>query len=110
MKLGIAEDSVDADFIHPQKFVLIDKDRVIRARKDALGNIRIYNGMDEQDTKALAEDIVLLSLEKDPRKKSFFAGKIEIIAVVLFLVATGLVLLFSYLKKERKNGSDIAKK
>ena len=50
----------------------------------------------------LSEDIVLLSLEKDPNKKFFLAGKLELIAIVFVLLALGLVLLFSFLKKERK--------
>jgi protein SCO1 len=105
MKLGITEGPVDTQFIHPQKFVLIDKERVIRARKDAQGNVRIYNGLEEADVKALAEDIVLLSLEKDPHKKFFLQGKLELIAIVFVLVAIGLVVLFSYLKKEKKNAA-----
>ena len=103
MKLGITEGTVDASFIHPQKFVLIDKDRVVRARKDSLGNVRLYDGTNPADVRAVAEDIVLLSLEKDPRKKFFLAGKLEIIAVVFVLVALGLVLMFAYLKKEKRN-------
>lgn len=102
MKLGITEGTVDADFIHPQKFMLIDKDRVVRARKDEHGNVRLYDGLDSASVKTLAEDVVLLSLEKDPNKKFFLAGKLEIIAVVFVLVGIGLVLMFNYLKKEKK--------
>jgi len=102
MKLGINEVPVDATFIHPQKFILIDKDGVIRARKDKHGNVMLYDGLDTTDLKALAEDMVLLSLEKDPNREFFLSGKLEIIAVVFVLVAIGLVLLFTYLKKEKK--------
>ncbi len=109
MKLGITDDSVDANFIHPQKFVLIDKERVMRARKDAYGNVRIYNGLDSNDVRSLANDIVLLNLERDPHKKFFLAGKLELIAIVFVFVAIGLVVLFSYLKKEKKNASLPAK-
>jgi len=110
MKLGITEKAVTADFIHPQEMVLIDKERVVRARRDADGNVLLYHGLDTADVKRLAEDIVLLSLEKDPHKKFFLAGKLELIAVVFVLVGIGLVLLFGYMKKEKKNESLSAQK
>jgi protein SCO1 len=102
MKLGITEKIVDTAFIHPQKFMLIDKDRVVRARKDSMGNFRIYNGRDSSDVKALAEDIILLSLEKDSRKKFFLADKLELIAVVFVIMAIGLLVMLRFLKKEKR--------
>jgi len=30
---------VDTSFMHPQLFMLLDKDRVIRARRDESGNV-----------------------------------------------------------------------
>jgi protein SCO1 len=51
----------------------------------------------------LSQDIVLLSLEKDPHKKSFFAGKLELIAIVFVIAGIGLVLLMSILNKEKKS-------
>jgi protein SCO1/2 len=103
MKLGITENIVDTAFIHPQKFILIDKDRVVRARKDSLGNFRIYDGRDSNDVKALAEDIVLLTLEKDKRKKFFLADKLELIAIVFVIAAIGLLVMLRLLKKEKRN-------
>jgi protein SCO1/2 len=103
MKLGITEKSIDTGFIHPQKFMLIDKDRVIRSRKDKFGNPQLYNGLDSNDLNNIMEDVVLISIEKDPHKKFFLAGKLELIAIVFVLVAIGLVLLFAFLKKEKKN-------
>jgi protein SCO1/2 len=101
MKLGITETAIDTSFIHPQKLVLIDKDRVIRSRKDAFGNPKLYNGLDSTDVKNIAEDVVLLSLEKDPKKKFFLAGKLELIAVVFGAAGIGMLLLFTFLKKEK---------
>jgi protein SCO1/2 len=103
MKLGITEKIVDTAFIHPQKFILIDKDRVVRARKDADGNFRIYDGRDSADVKALAEDIVLLSLEKDKKKKFFLADKLELIAIVFVIAVIGLLVMLRFLKKEKRN-------
>jgi protein SCO1 len=102
MRLGITEANIDTSFIHPQQFVLIDKERVIRARKDNYGNVDLYNGLDSTDLKNLAEDIILLSLEKSPDKKSPLAGKLELIAVVGAIVIIGIIFLVIYLRKETK--------
>lgn len=103
LQLGIVDGGhVDTNFMHPQLFMLLDKDRVIRARKDKDGNVKMYNGMDTTDLRNLAEDIVLLSLEKDPRNKFFLSGKLELIAVVFSIAAIGVILLVIFLKKEKK--------
>jgi len=96
MKIG----SVDSSFIHSDRFVLIDKYRKIR------GYYRVLDDERAIDTAAvvkLSQDIVLLSLEKDPHKKSFFAGKLELIAIVFVIAGIGLVLLMSFLNKEKKS-------
>lgn len=104
MKLAIADSAhVDTSFMHPQLFMLLDKDRVIRARRDKYGNIMMYHGLDSNDVRNLANDIVLLSLEKDPKKKSPLAGKLELIAIVFAIAGIGLVVLISFLNKEKKN-------
>lgn len=103
LKLGLVDGgNVDSNFMHPQLFMLLDKDRVIRARKDEHGNVQFYNGLDSTDLKKLANDIVLLSLEKDPKKKSFLAGKLELIAIVFAIAGVAIVVLFTFLKKEKK--------
>jgi protein SCO1/2 len=97
MMLGINETEVDTAFIHPQNFVLIDKDRVQRARKDALGNVELYDGLDSNDVKNIAEDLVLLTLEKDPNKKFFLADKLPLIGIVMgiaVILVTGMTVLF----------------
>ena len=70
----------------------------------------MYNGLDTADVKNLAEDIILLSLEKDPKKKSAFAGQLELIAVIFVIGGILMVLLFSYLKKEKKKNEDLVAK
>lgn len=103
LKLAIVDGgNVDTSFMHPQLFMLLDKDRVIRARRDANGNVKMYNGLDSTDLRNLAEDIVLLSLEKDPKKKSPLAGKLELIAIVFAIVAVGIVFLVLFMKKEKR--------
>lgn len=84
---------VDSNFLHTDFFVLIDKYRHIRG---------YYHGLDTTSLSRLSEDIVLLSLEKDPKKKSFLAGNLELIAIVFTIVAIGIIVLVSVLKKENK--------
>ena len=78
---------VDTSFIHTDRFVLIDPKRHIRG---------YYHGLDSADLKQISNDIILLSLEKDPDKESFLAGKLELIAVVfsIAIVAVGTLLFF----------------
>ena len=103
LKLAVVDGgNVDSNFMHPQLFMLLDKDRVIRARKDKDGNVKMYNGLDSNDLKNLAEDIVLLSLEKDPKHKSPLAGKLELIAIVFAVAAVGIIVLVLFMKKENK--------
>jgi protein SCO1/2 len=61
MKLT-AEDGglVDTAFIHTSKFVLLDKNYIVRG---------YYNGLDTLALSKLAEDVGLLMLEKDKKKK-----------------------------------------
>ena len=61
LKLGLQDgNGVDSNFIHTDKFVLIDKNRNVRG---------YYNGIDSASMSKLAEDLTLLMLEKDKKKK-----------------------------------------
>jgi protein SCO1/2 len=61
LKLGLVDgEGVDSSFIHSQKFVLLDKNYQVRG---------YYNGLDTASLAALARDIGLLMLEKDPAKR-----------------------------------------
>jgi protein SCO1/2 len=61
LKLGLQDgEGVDTSFIHSQKFVLLDKDYLVRG---------YYNGLDTTSLALLAKDIGLLMLEKDKKKK-----------------------------------------
>lgn len=67
LKLGLVDgEGVDTSFIHSQKFVLIDKDYVVRG---------YYNGLDTLSLGQLAKDIGLLMLEKDKKKKRSIFGR-----------------------------------
>ncbi|HWI93560.1 MAG TPA: SCO family protein [Flavisolibacter sp.] len=102
LKLAVVDGgNVDSNFMHPQLFMLLDKDRVIRARRDKDGNVKMYNGLDSADLRNIAEDIVLLSLEKDPKHKSPLAGKLELIAIVFAVAIVAIILLVLFMKKEK---------
>jgi protein SCO1/2 len=91
MNLGLADgNGDDTSFFHSDKFVLIDRDRHIRG---------YYDGLDSASLAKLSNDIILLALEKNPKEKSFFAGKLQLIAVVFLLVILGLGLFFYFFRK-----------
>ncbi len=59
-KANIADTNIDTSFIHTEYFFMLDKDRVVRGW---------YNGLDSLHLNKLADDIVLLMLEKDRKKE-----------------------------------------
>lgn len=61
IKLGLVDgEGVDTSFIHTQKFVLMDRDYIVRG---------YYDGLDSIALKNLARDIALLMLEKEKSVK-----------------------------------------
>jgi protein SCO1/2 len=61
LKLGLQDgNGVDSNFIHTDKFVLIDKYRIVRG---------YYDGTDSTSMSKLAEDLTMLMLEKDKKTK-----------------------------------------
>lgn len=87
-----AEDGmgVDTNFIHTDHFVLIDSNRYVRG---------YYHGLDSVSLQQLSRDLVLLTLEKDPKGKSFFDGKLQLMAVVFLIAIFGVGLLFYFFRK-----------
>jgi protein SCO1/2 len=98
MKLGMIDgQGVDSDFAHSDKFILVDSSRNVRG---------YYDGLDSVALARLSNDLVLLTLEKNPKEKSFFAGKLQLIAVV-FLITIAAVGMFLYLFR-KKSKADVA--
>ncbi len=92
MKVGVEDgEDIDTNFIHSDKFILIDSNRHVRG---------YYSGLDSASLARLSADLVLLTMEKDPNRKSFFAGKLQTIAVVFLLAIFGVGLLFFLLRKK----------
>jgi protein SCO1/2 len=102
MNLSIQDpQGVDTGFFHTDIIVLIDRDRVVRMPRDEFGNPRPYHATEEKDLIKLSEDIVLLMLEKDKKKKNFFDGKLELLGVVFLLTLVGLGIFLVVLRKTR---------
>jgi protein SCO1/2 len=60
-KANIAQpESSDTNFIHTDKFFLLDKDRVVRGW---------YSGLDSARLDEVIRDVVLLNMERDKKKK-----------------------------------------
>lgn len=92
-KLGLEDgEGIDTNFIHSDKFILIDSNRHVRG---------YYSGLDSVSLAKLSSDLVMLTMEKDPNKKSFFAGKLQTIAVVFLLAIFGVGLFFFFLRKKQ---------
>lgn len=92
VRLGMIDgNGVDSNFAHSDKLVLIDSSRNVRG---------YYDGLDSVALAKLSNDLVLLTLEKNPKEKSFFAGKLQLIAVV-FLIAMVGVGIFLYLFRKK---------
>ena len=102
MNLSVQDpQGVDTGFFHTDIIVLIDRDRVVRMPRDEYGNPRAYRATEEKDLVKLSEDIILLMLEKDKKRKSFFEGKLELIGVVFLLALVGLGIFLVVLRKTR---------
>ncbi|HYC39765.1 MAG TPA: SCO family protein [Chitinophagaceae bacterium] len=92
MKIGVEDgQGVDTNFFHTDHFVLIDSNRHVRG---------YYHGLDSASLARLSEDLILLTLEKDPKRKSLLAGKLPLIAAVSLIALVGVVLLVLVLKKK----------
>ena len=96
MKIPVEDGhNIDTDFAHSDRFVLIDRNRNIRG---------YYDGLDSVSLAKLSNDIILLMLEKNPKEKSFLAGKLQLIAVVFLIVMMGVgVFLYLFRKKSKLN-------
>lgn len=101
MKLGIVDGhGIDTSFIHTDFFVLIDGKRRVRG---------YYHGLDTLALRRLSSDIIFLSMEKDPHKKGFLAGKLEIMAVAFFTAIAGTGLLLFILRKKKNVSTGLEK-
>lgn len=93
MKIGAQDgQGIDTNFIHSDKFILIDSNRQVRG---------FYDGLDSASLAKLSADIVLLTMEKDRKGRSFFEGKLEIMAIAFLCAILGVGLLVYFIKKKK---------
>ena len=98
LKLGQADgEGVDSNFIHTQKLVLLDKERVVRG---------YYNGLDSVDLAKLANDMVFIMLEKDKHYVSPIRELKPLMPIIIFilLATAGVVIYLSRKPKSMVNG------
>ena len=103
MKLGIVDGKgVDSEFIHTDHFVLIDTSLQVRG---------YYHGLNDTSMAQLSEDIILLTLEKNPKEKGFLAGKLQLMAIVFLIAMAGVgIFLFVFRKKDKHVSPGLEKK
>ncbi len=88
-----SEEPVSPDFVHTSRFVLIDKERVVRG---------YYNGLDSGSISKLARDIGLLMLEKDVKQKSTVFREIIDLSWLWLIVVLMVTFFVLYMRNRRK--------
>ncbi|MEP7277565.1 MAG: SCO family protein [Bacteroidota bacterium] len=86
------DEPIDSSFVHTSRFTLIDKDGVVRG---------YYNGLDDTSLAKLGNDMVLLMLEKDKKKKSELLTEITAIWPI-FIIAILAVIIFLFINRKPK--------
>ncbi|MDA3616579.1 SCO family protein [Polluticaenibacter yanchengensis] len=90
-KLGAQDGKdVDSNFIHSEKVILVDRDRIVRG---------FYNGLDSAQMGTLAEDIGKLFLERDRNKPSFFRQYIPLIPTLILIPI--VIFIFGFVLKRK---------
>lgn len=91
VKLGLQDGgTVDSNFIHTGKFVLIDKKGIVRG---------YYDGLDTASVSHLAEDITLLMLEKDKSKPSAVFQQLKGLWPIFIAVIIGVIIFVLIVRK-----------
>lgn len=91
-----SDEPVDSDFVHTNRFVVLDKDYVVRG---------YYNGLDSAAMTKLARDIGLLMLEKDKTKKSaVFTAIINLKWLWLIIIVLVIVFVLFMSNRRKLNG------
>ncbi len=95
LKLGIIDGKgQDTLFDHSPKFVLLDKDRVVRG---------YYNGLDTAQILKLSQDIVFISLEKDKKKPSVIFNQLkQLWPVFVIVILAVFFFVFINIRSNRK--------
>lgn len=94
MKLGLEDKggSYDTSFIHSERFVLLDKNYLVRG---------YYNGTDSAQLRQLARDVGLLMLEKNKKAPSTLFQKIVSLSWLWLIIVFAIIAFVLYLRRRR---------
>ncbi len=88
-----ADEPISPDFVHTNRFILIDKDHIVRG---------YYNGLDATSMNKLSKDIGLLMLEKDVNKKGGIFREILDLSWLWLIIISAIIFFMVYMKGRRK--------
>lgn len=88
-----SEEPISPDFVHTNRFVLIDRDRIVRG---------YYNGLDSADMSKLSRDIGLLMLEKDLNRKGGVFQQIIDLSWLWLIILLAITFFTLYITGQRK--------
>jgi protein SCO1/2 len=88
-----SEEPISPDFVHTSRFVLLDRDYVVRG---------YYNGLDSNSLKKLSKDIGLLLLEKDKNRKSSVFRDIIDLSWLWLIIVVSVIFFMVYMRSRRK--------
>lgn len=86
-------EGVDSNFIHSEKVMLLDRNRVVRG---------FYNGLDSTEMMRLAEDVGRLFLERNRNKPSIFRQYIPLLPVLATIPFIVFVVMFLLNRNRRR--------
>lgn len=93
VKLPLVDNQqVDSNFIHTSKFVVIDKNGIVRG---------YYNGLDTTELSKLSEDVTFLMLEKDKNQPSPLFAQLKAIWPIYIAVIVGVIIFVLVTRKSR---------
>jgi protein SCO1/2 len=107
MKIAIAEKDIDTAFVHTQKFILLDKNYIIRGPADP--SKAYYDGLDSSSLRDLARDIGLLMLEKDKKEKSTVLAEIISLSWLWLIIVFLTIIFVLYIRQRRKRTEAVNK-
>ncbi len=87
------DEPIDSSFIHTNKFVVLDKNYVVRG---------FYDGLDTVALSKMSKDIGLLMLEKDHKVKSTLFTKIIDLSWLWLIVVFLVIIFVLYITNQRK--------
>lgn len=88
-----SEEPISPDFVHTNRFVLIDRDHIVRG---------YYNGLDSVDMAKLSRDIGLLMLEKDLNRKGGVFQQIIDLSWLWLIILLAITFFTLYITKQKK--------